>query len=57
MNLERKSSDAKCGGNKNWQATSLEDLVANDLRDFPDIAEEVIKETQEKEGFLEGYND
>ena len=37
-------------------ATSLEDLVAR-LAGFSDIAEEVIKETQEKEGFLEGYND
>ena len=37
-------------------ASSLEDLVAR-FANFPDLAEEIIRETQEKEGFLEGYND
>ena len=37
-------------------ASSLEDLVAR-FANFSDLAEEIIRETQEKEGFLEGYND
>ncbi len=37
-------------------AGSLEELVAR-FASFSDLAEEVIRETQEKEGFLEGYND
>lgn len=37
-------------------ASSLEDLVARFAK-FSDLAEEIIRETQEKEGFLEGYND
>ena len=37
-------------------ASSLEELVAR-FANFSDLAEEIIRETQEKEGFLEGYND
>ena len=37
-------------------ASSLEDLVAR-FANFSDLAEEIIRETQEKEGFLEGYSD
>ena len=37
-------------------AGSLEELVAR-FASFSDLAEEVIRQTQEKEGFLEGYND
>ena len=37
-------------------ASSIEELVAR-FANFSDLAEAVIRETQEKEGFLEGYND
>ena len=37
-------------------AGSLEELVAR-FANFSDLADEIIRETQEKEGFLEGYND
>ena len=37
-------------------AGSLEELVAR-FANFSDLADEIIRETQEKEGFLEGCND